>query len=124
MPRSRIRSILPVLLIAWLVQIFAPVAATTNMAASIDPLAGGVICGQFDPDHGTSAPAGVPVSHDECCNFCSLASAGASPIPVADIALTVADVVVATVAWLPVDQADRAAAVADAARARAPPLAA
>ncbi len=76
--RKRLKNFLPIVLIALLVQIFAPIGAcwAASIAAS-DPLAGAVIC------HGNaSAPAGQNDqtghrAHDGCCSVCSVLQTGA-----------------------------------------------
>ena len=76
--RKRLKNFLPIVLIALLVQIFAPIGAcwAASIAAS-DPLAGAVIC------HGNAtAPAGQNDqtghrAHDGCCSVCSVLQTGA-----------------------------------------------
>ena len=76
--RRRLKNFLPIVLIALLVQIFAPIGAcwAASIAAS-DPLAAAVIC------HGdASAPAGQNDqtghrAHDGCCSVCSVLQTGA-----------------------------------------------
>ncbi len=79
--RRRVVKFLPIVLMALLVQIFAPIGATwaASIAAS-DPLQAAVIC------HGDAAPgqtghsdqSGQPRAHDGACSMCCLAHAGAS----------------------------------------------
>ena len=76
--RKRLKNFLPVILIALVVQIFAPIGAcwAASIAAS-DPLAGAVIC------HGNAV--GAPAqsdqtghrAHDGCCSVCSVLHTGA-----------------------------------------------
>jgi hypothetical protein len=77
--RRRLGKLLPIVLIAVLVQIFAPIGATwaASIAAS-DPLHAAVIC------HGNAASApsqsdqsGQPRAHDGCCSVCSVVHTGA-----------------------------------------------
>ena len=76
--RRRLKNFLPIVLIALLVQIFAPIGAcwAASIAAS-DPLAAAVIC------HGNAnAPAGPTDqtghrAHDGCCSVCSVLQTGA-----------------------------------------------
>jgi len=76
--RSRLKNFLPIVLIALLVQVFAPIGVcwAASIAAS-DPLAGAVIC------HGNGgAPAGgqgdqnSPRAHHGCCSVCSVLHTG------------------------------------------------
>ena len=77
--RRRVEKFLPIVLIAALVQIFAPIGATwaATIAAS-DPLHAVPIC------HGAAAsiadqpaPSGQPGAHDGCCSVCSVVHSGA-----------------------------------------------
>jgi len=77
--RRRLEKFLPIVLIAALVQIFAPIGATwaATIAAS-DPLRAVPIC------HGAAgsipeqpAPSGQPSAHDGCCSVCSVVHSGA-----------------------------------------------
>ncbi len=85
--RRRLREFLPIVLIALMVQILAPVAAcwAASIAAS-DPLHVAAIC----HDDGASTPTqsdypadqpGRPGSHDGCCSLCNLAHSGAPVDP-------------------------------------------
>ena len=77
--RGRIQNYLPIVLIAVLVQIFAPIGACWAAAIAVsDPLGGATIC------HDTGAAPGHPIDqsghHDQhggACAICCLASAGA-----------------------------------------------
>jgi hypothetical protein len=74
--RRRLGRFLPIVLIAVLVQIFAPIGATwaASIAAS-DPLHAAVIC------HGNSTSStdqsGQHRAHDGCCSVCSVVHTGA-----------------------------------------------
>src|SRR3954467_10596380 len=76
--RQRLKNFLPIVLIALVVQIFAPIGAcwAASIAAS-DPLAAAVIChGNANPTPGHSDPAGHR-AHDGCCSVCSVLHTGA-----------------------------------------------
>ncbi|XIA63026.1 DUF2946 family protein [Bradyrhizobium sp. TZ2] len=76
--RRRLKNFLPIVLIALVVQIFAPIGAcwAASIAAS-DPLAAAVIC------HGNGAPGAGQTdqanhrAHDGCCSACSVLQTGA-----------------------------------------------
>jgi hypothetical protein len=78
--RRRYQRFLPIVLIALMVQVFAPVAACWAAAvAASDPLGAAAIC------HDTAGTAGQPDDqsgqhreHGGACSICCLASAGAS----------------------------------------------
>ncbi|HMM91319.1 DUF2946 domain-containing protein [Bradyrhizobium sp.] len=88
---ARLKHFLPIVLIALLVQIFAPIGAcwAASIAAS-DPLAGAVIC------HGSGAPGAGKTdqpghrAHDGCCSVCSVLQTGAPvDVPEGAVALSV-----------------------------------
>jgi hypothetical protein len=119
--RRRLKKFLPIILIALVVQIFAPIGAcwAASIAAS-DPLAGAVIC------HGNGAPGAGQAdqtthrAHDGCCSVCSVLHSGA-PVDVPPMAVTDVERVAEQVAWL--DSAFRLtnARAGSHAQARAPP---
>jgi hypothetical protein len=76
--RKRLKNFLPIVLIALMVQIFAPIGAcwAASIAAS-DPLAGAVIChGNAPSTSGQSDQAGHR-AHDGCCSACNVLQTGA-----------------------------------------------
>src|ERR1700682_1895886 len=77
--RRRLRKFLPILLIAVMVQILAPIAAcwAAGIAAS-DPLHAAAIChDDAASSSGQTDQTGQPRAHDGCCSICSLAHGGA-----------------------------------------------
>ena len=73
----RLKNFLPIVLIALMVQIFAPIGAcwAASIAAS-DPLAGAVIChGSGGPGAGQTDQTGHR-AHDGCCSVCSVLQTG------------------------------------------------
>ena len=91
--RRRLKNFLPIVLVALIVQIFAPIGATwaASIAAS-DPLAVAVIChgnaastpGQSDQTDPTGHRA-----HEGCCSVCSVLHTGA-PVDVPQTAVAAA----------------------------------
>src|SRR3954468_17197174 len=78
--RRRLQKFLPIVLVALLVQIFAPIGATwaASIAAS-DPLSAAVIChsnAASTPHRTTTDQSGQHRAHDGCCSFCSLLHTG------------------------------------------------
>ncbi len=120
--RKRLRNFLPIVLLALVVQIFAPIGAcwAASIAAS-DPLAAAVIChGNGASSNGQTDQTGHR-AHDGCCSVCSVLQTGA-PVDVPQIAAAVsferqAESVVWT-AFTPDRFASRAGSHA---QARAPP---
>src|ERR1043166_6633068 len=86
--RRRLEKFLPIVLIAVLVQIVAPIGATwAATIAAVDPLQAVPIChgaGASIPDQ--LAPSGQS-AHDGCCSACNVAHNGA-PIDAAQAAAT------------------------------------
>src|SRR3979490_2365510 len=87
--RRRLGKFLPIVLIAVLVQIFAPIGATwaASIAAS-DPLHGAVIChgnAASTPNH--TDQSGQHRAHHGCCSVCSVAHTGA-PVDTPQAAVT------------------------------------
>ena len=120
--RARLKNFLPIVLLALVVQIFAPIGAcwAASIAAS-DPLAAVAIC------HGNgAAPAdqsGQPGhrAHDGCCSVCSVLQTGA-PVDVPQIAAVAAvDRQVARVVWIAFTPERFAARAGSHEQARAPP---
>src|ERR1700712_3779234 len=98
--RARLKRFLPIVVLALVVQIFAPISAcwAASIAAS-DPLAAAVIC------HGNGVSPNGPSdqtnhrAHDGCCSVCSVLQTGA-PVAVPQIAAAVTFVPqVAPVVW-------------------------
>jgi hypothetical protein len=74
--RRRLRKFLPIVLMAVMVQILAPIAACLAAGiATSDPLRAAAIC----HDQGTSSAdqTGQPRAHDGCCSVCSVTHTGA-----------------------------------------------
>jgi len=75
--RRRLKNFLPIVLIALMVQIFAPIGAT--WAASIsasDPLGVAVIC-HGNAASGQTDQTGGQRAHEGCCSVCSMLQAAA-----------------------------------------------
>ena len=120
--RKRLRNFLPIVLLALVVQIFAPIGAC--WAASIatsDPLAGAVIChGNGASPNGQTDQTGRR-AHDGCCSVCSVLQTGA-PVDVPQIAAaTTFAPQAASVVWTEVMPARFASRAGSHAQARAPP---
>ena len=77
--RRRLGKLVPIVLIAVLVQIFAPIGATwaASVAAS-DPLHAAAIChGDAVTNPNPTDQSGQHRAHDGCCSVCSLVHSGA-----------------------------------------------
>jgi hypothetical protein len=120
--RRRLKNFLPIVLIALLVQIFAPIGAcwAASIAAS-DPLAAAVIChGDANSTSGPSDQTGHR-AHDGCCSVCSVLSTGA-PVDVPQTAEAIGvDRPHARVVWIELTPDRFGSRAGSHAQARAPP---
>jgi hypothetical protein len=99
--RRRLRKFLPIVLIAVMVQILAPIAAcwAASIAAS-DPLHPAVIChDNAASTQGGTDQTGQPGAHDGCCSVCSVAQTGA-PVDTPQATVTTPDRQPLRVEWL------------------------
>jgi hypothetical protein len=121
--RRRVGKFLPIVLVALMVQIFAPIGATraASIAAS-DPLSAAVIC------HGnagsTSSPtdqSGQHRAHDGCCSVCSVVHTGA-PLETPQAVVAIPYRHAARVAWLDTAPDLFSSRAGSHAQARAPPF--
>ena len=120
--RRRLKNFLPVVLIALVVQIFAPIGAcwAASIAAS-DPLAGAVIChGNLGPTSGQTDQTGHR-AHEGCCSVCSVLQTGA-PVDVPQTAEIISvNRKPARVVWVEFTPDRFASCAGSHAQARAPP---
>lgn len=120
--RRRLKNFLPIVLVALLVQILAPIGAcwAASLAAS-DPLAAATIC---HGDAGSGAGQGGQTGHDAhdgCCSACSVLQTGA-PVDSPQVAAQTVERLPSRIAWLDfASKFDRSRAGLSA-QARAPPL--
>jgi hypothetical protein len=120
--RRQVGKFLPIVLIALLVQIFAPIGATwaASIAAS-DPLRGAVIChGNAASTPSQSDQSGQHRAHDGCCSVCSVAHTGA-PAGTPQAAVTAPMRHAARVVWLDTAPDLFSSRAGSHAQARAPP---
>jgi hypothetical protein len=119
--RRRLKNFLPIVLIALVVQIFAPIGACWAASiASSDPLAGAVIChGNGAPGAGQSDQANHR-AHDGCCSVCSMLHTGA-PVDGPQTAAVDVDRVAERVAWFDFAFRLTNSRAGSQAQARAPP---
>jgi hypothetical protein len=120
--RRRLKNFLPIVLIALMVQIFAPIGAcwAASIAAS-DPLAGAVIChGNGASESGQTDPAGHR-AHDGCCSFCNTLQTGWSLDVPPSAGIIGFDRQSARVVWIAFESDRLASRAGSHAQARAPP---
>lgn len=118
--RARLQKFLPLVLLALVMQVLAPVAAcwATGQAAA-DPLS--VICHSVSEQGGPNDQSGVPIAHAGACALCCLAQANASLDSPPHDALSIPFRHAERVVWLAADASAVAALGGTSAQARAPP---
>ena len=121
--RRRLRNFLPIVLIALMVQIFAPIGAcwAASIAAS-DPLGSVPICsGGASSAAGQSDQSGRHRAHDGCCSACSVLQTGA-PLDTPQSAAFIAfERSFTPVVWLDLAPEPFSSRAGSHAQARAPP---
>ena len=120
--RRRLKNFLPAVLIALVVQIFAPIGAcwAASIAAS-DPLAAAVICHGNAPSTSGQTDQTGHRAHEGCCSVCSVLQTGA-PVDVPQTAEIISvDRQHASVAWVEFTPDRFASRAGSHAQARAPP---
>jgi DUF2946 family protein len=126
MMRRRLELLIPIVLLAILVQLFAPIAAFRAFAsAANDPLYMASICSEVDsaPDDMQTAPA-QHRDHGECCAFCGAGNGGATALQPPPPVFVILQRQYQRVSWLEAAKAMTAVRVGSNAQARAPPLSA
>lgn len=123
--RRRLELLIPIVLLAILVQLFAPIAAFRAFAdAANDPLHMGSICsgmGAASEDTQT-APANDQHDRGDCCAFCAAGYGGAVPLQPPPLIYVSLHRQYQRVSWLEAADLLPAARVGSNAQARAPPL--
>ena len=122
--RRRLETLIPIVLIAILVQIVAPIAAFRAIAdATNDPLAMAAICtdmASMASAQNDQKPPATPHAH-QCCAFCGAGHSGAVPVDPPQPVFVTLEREYQRISWL--EAADRIPAVRTGsnAQARAPP---
>lgn len=77
--RARLQKFLPVVLLALVMQVLAPIAACWAAGQAVaDPLGAGVICHSVSEQGIPDEQNGSPAAHSGACALCCLAQANAS----------------------------------------------
>ena len=122
--RRRLAIFVPILLLAVLVQVIAPIGAFRAFATVVsDPLAMASICsGMSDGGHGSTAPdRGTPMRGD-CCGYCAIGHVGAPPLYSPPPMFALLQSVYQRVVWLEPTDAHPVHRAGSNAQARAPPI--
>jgi hypothetical protein len=121
--RRRLEAFIPIVLLAILVQLFAPIAAFRAVAyATTDPLSMASICsGMGSSGDARTAPAKTPHDHGECCAFCAAGHGGATAIEPPVLVFVSLQREYQRVSWLEAAAPMPTVRVGSNAQARAPP---
>jgi hypothetical protein len=121
--RRRLEIFIPIVLLAVLVQLFAPIAAFRVVAyATTDPLYLASICSDMTTASDTqTAPAKTPHSHAGCCAFCGAGHGGAVALDTPPLIFVHLQRQYQLVSWLEAADPMPAVRVGSNAQARAPP---
>jgi len=119
--RARLQKFLPVVLLALVMQVLAPIAACWAAGQAVaDPIGAGVICHGVS-EQGGANDQGTPTAHSGACTLCCLAQANASLDSPSHTALSVPFRHAERVVWSEVDASVGATHRCSNAQARAPP---
>jgi hypothetical protein len=120
--RARLQKFLPVVLLALVMQVLAPIAACWAAGQDVaDPLGAGVICHSISEQGAPNDQGGSPFAHSGACALCCLAQANASLDSSPHAALSVPLRHAERVVWHQADAGVVTAYGGSNSRARAPP---
>jgi hypothetical protein len=124
--RRRLELLIPIVLLAILVQLLAPIAAFRAVAyAATDPLYMASICSGMgsSADDTQTAPAKTQHDRGDCCAFCAAGHGGATAIEPPPLVFVSLQRLYQRVSWLEAADLMPTARVGSNAQARAPPQA-
>ncbi|WP_439399620.1 DUF2946 domain-containing protein [Bradyrhizobium sp. PMVTL-01] len=120
--RARLQKFLPLVLLALVMQVLAPIAACLAAGQAVaDPLSAAVICHSTGDQGGLNDRTGSPTAHAGTCALCCLAQANASLDSPPQTAFAIPLRYAERVAWHRADASALASHRGSNARARAPP---
>ena len=124
--RRRLELLIPIVLLAIMVQLIAPIAAFRAVAyAATDPLYMSPMCsGMVSAEDMPTSPAKAPLDHGECCAFCAAGHGGAIAIEPPALVFVSLQRQYQRLSWLEAAELMPTVRVGSNAQARAPPLAA
>ena len=123
--RRRLELLIPIVLLAILVQLFAPIAAFRAFAnAASDPLSMASICSEMGAaaDDGRTAPAKTQHHNGDCCAFCAGSHGGATALAPPPPIFVTLQRRYQRLSWLQAAELMPTVRVGSNAQARAPPL--
>jgi hypothetical protein len=120
--RARLQKFLPIVLLALVMQVLAPIAACLAAGQAVaDPLFAGTICHSGGGQGGQNDQTGSPTAHAGACALCCLAQASVSLDSSPQIALAIPVRRAERVVWRAADASAVSAYRGSGAQARAPP---
>lgn len=120
--RARLQKFLPVVLLALVMQVLAPIAACWAAGQAVaDPLSAGVICHSASEQGGLNDQTGAPIAHAGACALCCLAQANASLDSPTQVAFVIPVRLAERMVWRDADTSTDSAHRGSGAQARAPP---
>jgi hypothetical protein len=120
--RARLQKFLPLVLLALVMQVLAPIAACLAAGQAVaDPLSAAVICHSPSEQGGLNDQNGAPAAHAGACALCCLAQANASLDSPAHAALSIPFRHAERMVWHAAEVSAVATHRGTSAQARAPP---
>jgi hypothetical protein len=122
--RRRLEALIPIVLLAVMVQLIAPIAAFRVVANAVsDPLHMATICSEMASaqDGLQAAPAGTEHRSGSCCAFCAAGHGGAAALHPPALTFVILQRQYQLVSWLEAAEPMPALRVGSNAQARAPP---
>ncbi|MDN4981831.1 DUF2946 family protein [Bradyrhizobium sp. WYCCWR 13022] len=120
--RARLQKFFPVVLLALVMQVLAPIAACWAAGQAVaDPLSAAVICHSVSDQGAPNDQNGAPVAHAGACALCCLAQANASFDSPSHATLSIPLRYAERVVWHEADASNLAAHKGSSAQARGPP---
>ena len=120
--RARLQKFLPIVLLALVMQVLAPIAACLAAGQAVaDPLSAGIICHSGSEQGDPNDRTGSPTAHAGACALCCLAQANASLDSPPHVALAIPVRLAERVVWRDADASTVSAHRGSGAQARAPP---
>jgi hypothetical protein len=121
--RRRLEALVPIVLLAVMVQLLAPIAAFRVVAyATSDPLYMASICtGMTSSSDAQSAPSKTQHSHGDCCAFCGAGHGGTVALDPPPLVFVTLQRQYQWISWLEAADPTPAIRVGSNAQARAPP---
>jgi len=120
--RARLQKFLPVVLLALVMQVLAPIAACWAAGQAVaDPVGAGTICHSVSEQGAPNDQGGSPIAHSGACALCCLAQASASLDSPPHAALSVPLRHAERVAWHEAGASVLSAHKGSSAQARGPP---